>query len=894
MRPPVPPPLAERLLRLAIRDAEWRDAVSGDLAEEFAVAVRRRGLHAAKRWYWRHALVLSMRFAASRVIPAARPPRGWRPTDADLEPARSWTSMRDVLYAWRVITHRPGVSAAIVGTLALALAANATVFNLADALYLRPFRFPGVDRLVIVSSAPDNDPGADHSSVAPADFRDWQRESTTLASLAAAAFWDPNMSGVDEPEQVPGFLVSPAFFQAIDARPLFGRTFVDSEAVPGQDRRVVLSHGLWARRFGSDPAIVGRTIRFDGEPYEVVGVMRAGIAIPYGAQVWAPLSYTEAQWSERRRGGLLVVGRLADGQSIGTARAELASIVERQRRAYPDTNARRELTVVSFTRGLADGFAAPIIAIWQAAAMLLLAIACANIVNLLLARGAARQQEFAVRLALGAGRWRIARQLLFEGAWLALVAVAMTVPLAMAGAEATRRGMPPGIARWVPGIEFIRLDPAVLGVMMGLGVLATLFFSWLPALQASNLAASHALREGGRAMAHGRSRGWLGTGLVVAQVAAAVCLVVGAGLVLGGVDRAVNGALGFDRRHVLTAELRLDGPAYVEPEQRRQFVAQVLDRLRGIPAVHTVAAGSSLPFTASGTQPVYPEGVQLTAAEVQQAKILRVTPAYLDALRIPLNEGRAFSDADRPGTSPVAIVSRSFGTRYWPGQSPLGRRFRASPDGPWLEVVGVVGDVVQDLLMNRESPSFYRPSAQEPTFTTVFLVRTGGDPLDLSGELRRAIAALDPDLPLLSLRSMEQVVAERAGGITHLSRLLGVMSAIALLLALMGVYSLMAYVTLRRTQEFGVRIALGATRWQVIRASLGHVGVITGLGLVLGTALAVALGRVMSSALFGLVSLDFAPVAIMVVGLGATALAAGFIPARRAAALDPTEALRTP
>jgi putative ABC transport system permease protein len=867
--------------------------VSGDLAEEFSVAVRRRGLAAAKRWYWRHALVLATRFVASRVIPSATPPRGWRPRDADLEPQRSWTLMRDVLYAWRAISHRPGVSAAIVVTLALALAANATVFNLADALYLRPFRFPGVDRLVIVSSAPDNDPGADHSSVAPADFRDWQRESTTLASLAAASFWDPNMSGMDEPEQVPGFLVSPGFFQAIDAEPLLGRTFLDEEAIPGEDRRVVLSHGLWARRFGSDPSIVGRTIRFDGEPYEVVGVMRPGIAIPYGAQAWAPLAYSEEQWNERRRGFLLVVGRLADGQTMGTARAEMASIVERQRRDYPATNARREFTLVSFTRGLADGFATPLLAIWQMAAVLLLAIACANIANLLLARGAARQQEFAVRLALGAGRWRIARQLLLEGTCLAIVAVAVTVPLAMAGTEATRRGMPAGIYRWVPGIDFIRFDPAVLGVMMGLGVLAMLFFSWLPALQASNMAASQALRDGGRTTTQGRSRSWLGTGLVVAQVAVAVCLVVGAGLVLGGVDRAVNGALGFDRQHVLTAELRLDGRAYAEPDERRQFVARVLDRLRGIPAVDTAAAASSLPFTPGGGQPVYPEGVQLTEAEVRQARFQRVTPEYFRALRIPLVEGREFSDADRQGT-PVTIVSRSFGDRYWPGQSPIGKRFRTAPDGPWLEVVGVVGDVVQDLLLNRGSPSFYRPSAEEPTFATAFLVRTGGNPLDLGGELRRAIAALDPDLPILHLRSMEQVVAERAGGITHLSRLLGVMSGIALLLALMGVYSLMAYVTSRRTQEFGVRIALGASRWQVTRASLDQVAVIAGVGLVVGTALGVALGRVMSSTLFGLVSLDFALVAMMVLAIGATALAAGFLPARRAASLDPTEALRTP
>ena len=891
MPPPSPPPLAERILRLTIRDSEWREAVSGDLREEFAEAVGRHGLPAARASYWRHALGLAARFAAGRLVPGVTP-RRWKPRDVDLEPARSWTVLSDVAHAGRAVVQRPGISAAIVGTLALALAANATIFSLADALYLRPFRFAGADRLVIVSSAPDNDPGADHSSVAPADFRDWERESTTLTTFAAAAFWDPNMSGMENPEQVPGFRVSPTFFSAIGAETLFGRTFSDLEAVPGSNR-VVLSHGLWARRFGSDPAIVGRSIRFDGEPYEVVGVMRPGTALPYGAEVWAPLAYSDEEWAERARGGLLVMARLADGQSIGAARTEMGAIVERQRRAHPDTNARRGITVVTITRGLADGFAAPLLAIWQAAAMLLLAIACANIANLLLARGAERQQEFAVRLALGAGRWRIARQLLFEGMWLALAALVVTIPLAMAGAEATRRSLPPGIYRWVPGIDFIRVDFAALGMAMALGMVAMLFFSWLPAVQASRAAVSDTLRQGGRTISGGRSRGWMGVGLASGQVALALALVVGSGLVLGGVDRAVNGVLGFEKQHLMTAQLRLTTPAYEAPERRRQFVDRVLDRLRGIPAVETLAVASSLPYTAgSVTRPIHPEGIELTDAEVRPARSMSVSPDYFDALRVPLLEGRGFTAVDREDTLPVAIVSRAFADRYWPEASPVGRRFRIAADGPWLEVVGVSGDVVQDLLLDRGSPTFYRPVAQQTPFATTFVVRTSANPLDLSGELRRAIAAADPDQPVLELRSMDQVVADRAGGIMSFARLLAVMGAVALLLALMGIYSLMAYAASRRTQEFGVRMALGATRWQVVRLSLRQAAIVTACGLVAGAGLAVGLSRVMSSATFGLVSVDVVSIALMTAALGATVMAAGWLPARRAARLEPTEALR--
>lgn len=887
---PAPPAAAERLLRLTIRDAEWRDAVTGDLREEFVHLVRRLGPGAARQWYWRQAIGLGIRFTAARVVPRSAP-RRWQVRDADMEPRRAWLPARDVLYAWRAIAHRPGLSATIVGTLALALAANATVFNLVDALYLRPLRFPGVERVVIVSSAPNNAPGAQHNSVAPADFRDWQHESTTLSDLAAATFWDPNMSGVDEPEQLPGFLVSPGFFRVLAAEPLLGRTFLDAEAIPGQDRRVVLSHGLWTRRFGSDPAVVGRTIRFDGEPYEVIGVMPSGIAIPFGAEAWAPLAYPEERWTDRSRGGLMVIGRLADGQTIGTAHAELAAIVERQQREYPETNARRSLTVVSLTRGLADGFAAPILAIWQAAAILLLVIACANIANLLLARGAERQQEFAVRMALGAGRLGLIRQLLFEGAVLAGMAMLVTVPLAAAGMEATRRGMPTTIYRWVPGLDFIRLDYTVLGITLALGALATLVFSCLPAFQATRANAAHALRDGGRTMA-GASRTWIGKTLVVGQVALAVCLVAGAGLVIGGVDRAVNGVMGFERRNVMTAELRLDGRAYAEPEQRRQFVSQVFERLRGMPAVDTLAAASSLPYTPAGSDRIYPEGVALSDAEVRSARVQRVTPAYFDALRIPLLEGRVFTDADHPDAPLVAVVGRGFAERYWPGRSAIGRRIRTTADGPWLEVVGVVGDVVQDLLLDRGTPTMYRAAAQAPALPTAFIVRTAGDPRNVRGELRRAIAAVDPELPVLHLRTMEDVIAERAGGITHLARVLGAMSAIALLLALLGIYSLMAYLSSRRTQEFGVRMALGATRGSLRRLSLGHAAFVTGMGLAVGAVLAAALNRVMSSALFGLVSIDLPSIAMMTAGIGATALAAGWLPARRAASMDPTEVLR--
>ncbi|HTM29775.1 MAG TPA: ADOP family duplicated permease [Vicinamibacterales bacterium] len=887
-----PPRVADRLLQLVLRDPEWRDGVVGDLHEEFATHCQRLGEGRARRWYWWQSLAIATRVSIGRLVPGHTTRRRWRQPEP--ESTSRWAWLRDVHHAARALTARPALSAVIVVTLALALASNATVFTLADALYLRPFRFAGVDRLAIIASSAEQDPLADKSSVAPADFLEWKDSVTTMRELAAADFWDPNLSQTGEPEQLAGFRVSPEFFRLIGTQPLYGRTFLDAEATPGQDRRVVLAHGLWVRRFGGDPSIVGRLIRLNGEPHEVVGVLRPGPSIPYGAEVYAPLALTDAQRVQRDRGFLLVLGRLGDGQSLIAARDEMRAIVERQRQRYPDTHAKREISVVTMTRGLSDQGAGPFLAIWQAAALLLLLVACANIANLLLARGTERNHEFAMRLALGASRWRLVLQVIVEGAWLAVLAIAISLPLAALGVAGMRRGLPPAVLRWVSGHEFLRLDMASLATTAALGALATVVFSIAPALNASRAVLADALRQGGRTLIGGRGRRWLGTSLAAVQVALAVTLVVASGLILSAVDHAVNGALGFDKSHVMTATMQLPDRVYATPESRRQFVDRVLDRLRGMPAVNALAAVSFLPYDgASTSRPIYPEGQQLSTAEVRRADLQRATADYFDVMHIPVLEGRALSDADRHDTLRVAVVSRSFADRYWPGDAAVGRRFRIDSEGPWIEVVGVVGDIVHDWFMNQRRPTVYEPVQQDPSLSLSFALRTNGDPLSLAGELRRAIGAADPDLPIIELRTMDKVVANKVGGIDYLAKALAVMGLIALGLALTGVYSLLAYLAARRTQEFGVRLALGASRRQVMALTLRQAVQITIAGLALGGVLSVVLNRVMVSALYGLVSLQGWLIAGLVVVIGLTALAAGYLPARRAADLDPTEALRT-
>ncbi len=728
----IPPAFAERLLRASVRDAEWRDAVSGDLREEFATLVARRGPAAAARWYWRQALPLAARFTAGRVVPAITPPRRRRVAVADIERTSSlgagWS--RELRHAWRALWQRPALTATIVATLALALAANAVVFNLADALYLRPFRFPDVDRLlVIMSDAAGDKPYIDRESVTAADFRDWQSSITTATGLSATQFWDPNLSGVDVPEQVAGFQVSPGFFETLGAQPILGRTFVEAEGRPDANRSVVLSHAFWLRRFNGDSGIIGRTLRLDGEPYEVVGVMPPRFAIPYGAEVWAPLALSDARWADRKLDTLMTFARLAPGRTLEEAQEEWRTVVARQAAEFPETNKNRPVTVLNLTRGLGDDAIGSFLAIWQAAAGLVLLIACANIANLLLARGTERQPELAVRLALGAGRGRLVLQLLIEGLCLAVIGVAVGAVLAYFASQTTRDFLPPNVVRFVPGNEYLRLDVASLAAMAALGAAATVVFSLVPALQASRSAGTAGVHQGTRSATASAGRQWLRSLLAGAQVALTLTLVVAAVLIVGGVDRAVDGLIGFDKRQLLTAELTLPERPYADLARRRQFVADVLDRLKAAPGATNVAAMSTLAYASNPSRRTFlREGAVETSAERPPADLVRTSADYLPTMRIPLLAGRALGDGDGAEAPRVAMVSQVLAERYFPGDDPLGRRFKLAEDGEWITVVGIVGDVVYDWFANRRNPTVYVPLAQDPTLRLAFAARTAGTP----------------------------------------------------------------------------------------------------------------------------------------------------------------------
>jgi putative ABC transport system permease protein len=548
---------------------------------------------------------------------------------------------------------------------------------------------------------------------------------------------------------------------------------------------------------------------------------------------------------------------------------------------------------MSFTNGMADPGAGPFIGIWQAAAVLLLLIACANIANLLLARGAERSQEYALRLALGASRTRLFGQTLLEGLMLAVLGVVLAMPLTALGLALSRSAIPASVLRFIPGWAYLHLDVRLFALTALLGTAAMLVFSVVPAMHAVRAQVSETLRQVGRSMTASRGRQWLRSSLAATQVALALALLFASSLALSAADRVVNGRLGFDKQNVLVGQLVLPARTYEDAEKRRRFITTVMDAVREIPAVTDVGFTSNIPagFSNTGRQ-FWPEGVTMTEAEVRYANYRRSSNGYFSAMRIPLLQGRLFEDGDRLDTRPVAVVSSGLVSRYWPNDDPLGKRFKTAADGEWITVVGVVGDVVHNWFVQNADITFYRPLSQDAPYSVAFALRTVGEPASLAGDLRRAVAGADPDQPIASLMPLTSLVEERASGLTFIANSLGIVSAIALVLSVMGVYSLMAYLTTQRTQEIGVRMALGAGRWQVVRLTTMQALRITAAGTAIGAALAFALGRVMQSLLSGLVTTNIVLLGALVVVLGAAALLASYLPARRAAHVDPIAALR--
>jgi putative ABC transport system permease protein len=806
----------------------------------------------------------------------------------------------DVRLALRGLAKRKAQSLLLVSTLAVGLAANGVIFNVLDALVLRAFDFPNQARLVRVFETSREFDGIDLSNVSPANLLDWQeQQGGAFRDLVGLQWWPANLRGRETTERIDGYRVGPAFFTALGVSPQPGRGFLEAEARPGQDRRVVLGHALWQRAFGGDPTLVGQTLTINGEPFVVVGIAPPGFQFPDGAEAWAPLVLPAAAEARRDWHYLSVLGWLADGRTREDAKAALSVVARRLEHDHPLTNAARGVDVSSLTLGFGDPVLPRILVIWQAGAFLVLLIACVNVANLILARTTERQRELAVRLALGAGRARVVRQLVTEGVVAALGAVLLAMPLTALASRTLRDHMPAEISRFLPGWAQLGVDWRTLLFSAALAVVAAGLFSALPALRASRPDLNEALRDGGRSVTVGGARQRGRNVLVVAQLTAAVVLVATAGLAVRSADALINGPQGFEPGGVLVFDVSLSESRYPAAETRRAFVRDVTARLAELPGVSAVAVANTLPGRGSySSRPIEIEGQPLaTGSEPPEVEARSATPSLFDTLRLPLLEGRALEPADDERAPGVAVVSRSMAERFWPGLDPIGRRFRVvgkDKQAPWVQVVGVSGDVIQQWAMRRNAPTFYRPFAQDPSSNLAFAVRTrAAAPETLAGGARRALRAVDPDQPAYHVKSMRRSIAQSTIGLQYVAAIMAAFGALALVLAVSGVYGVMSYRVSRRTLEIGVRVALGASRFDVLRLTLGQAARLSALGLLLGSGLAFAAGRFLSATLRGAVAFEPAVLAGVTALLAVAALVAAWVPAQRALGVDPARALRS-
>ena len=806
------------------------------------------------------------------------------------------TLFQDLRYGVRMLLKNPGFTLIAVITLALGIGANTAIFSLTSAIVLRPFDFRDLDRLVCVyETAPQLNYFL--SGMSPADFADLRRQQKVFAGLAAFRLSNSNLTGGGEPERVRNSEVTAEFFRLLGFEATLGRAFLPEEEQAGRGQVAVLGYGLWQRRFGADPKIVGATISLDEKAYTVIGVMPEKFDFPKPGELWTPLALSNEAWNERREQSLQVVARLKPGVELGQVNAEVETLAARLAEQYPQTNAGRGATVRLLRRG--NEYSEVFLSLLMAAAGFVLLIACVNIANMQLARASSRSREMAVRTALGASRLALVRQLLTESILLSLLGGVCGLLVAFGLLDFIRGGLPLDQVQYIPGWKSIRVNERVMIFTLVASLVSSVVFGLVPALQSSNPNLNEALKEGGRSDGGGAGRQRLRQALIVAEVALALVLLVGAGLMVKGFARMTEKQQqGFDPRHALTLRATLPPSRYADGRQIAAFHRQAQERLSALPGVESATSTSFLPgrdvrnsteFQIEG-RPAPPPG-QESFSSYQQ-----VGADYFRTVRIPVINGREFSADDVEGAPLVAVISKTLARRYFPNEDPLGRRVKVGASesvAPWYTIVGVTGDVPRLWLDREMQPMLYLPNQQLPGRDAYLVVRVSGAPMAAVQAVRAQIAALDDKLPLYEIKSHEQVIADSMAGLRLVAALMVMFGALALALAAVGIYGVMAYAVSQRTREIGVRVALGARPQDVLRLVVGQSLKLAALGLAIGLPVALALGRMMAGALFGVIALEpltFVGFTLLLTGV---AMLAGYLPARRATKVDPITALRS-
>ncbi len=801
----------------------------------------------------------------------------------------------DLRYAGRGLLKSPGFTAVAVLTLALGIGANTAIFSVVDSVLLKPLPFQQPERLVQVFERTRGGLG----TASPPNFTDWRSTSTAFEEMGAYTGTAGALTGAGEPQRVAGAAVTGGFFPVLAEAPMLGRVITDADAVIGQDRVVVLSHGLWQRQFAADPRIVGRPVQLDGGDYTVIGVMPPGFEYPAGAAIWVPLAFTEDDLATQRGAHYLdVIARLAPGASVELASSQLRGIAQVLEARFPDTNTGSSAFVLPLRDALV-GDVRPALLVLLGAVGFVLLIACANVANLLLARTAARKRELAVRSALGAGRARLARHVLAESLLLALLGGAAGLLLANAALE-TLLLLP---VDGMPRLGNTELDRTVLTFTVTVSILTGVLFGLLPALRSGRgRDLSAALKAGGGAVAHARTGGRTQGALVVAEMALAVLLLAGAGLLLKSFVGLQRVDTGFNPSGVLTFNIALPRSGYPQPADSQAFFEEFNRRIGALPGVERVAGIFGLPLTGFDYT-ISVERLDGAPAydgpgEERYTQVRVVTPEYFRAMEIPLLAGRALAETDRAGTPPVVVVNESAAELLWPGGDALdhtlevGTTLGLGDSRIGGTVVGVVGDVRHHGPREEARPEVYAAHAQFPIDFMSMTVRSSVPPATLVNPVREQLRQMDAALPMDDVRSMEQRLATSIAQPRFYMLLLSVFAATALFLAAIGIYGVMACAVRNRVNEIGIRRALGAEAADVVRMVVGSAMTLALGGLAVGLLAAFALTRVLADLLYGVSATDpltFAGVAIL---LTAVALLASFIPARRAARVDPMVALR--
>ncbi len=808
------------------------------------------------------------------------------------------TVLADLRYAVRIWSRTPGLAAVALVTLALGIGANTTMFSVVNTVLLQPLPFDEPDRLMTLWKGQQEAPESLGITSLP-DFRDWKAASRSFESLALfdSAGRGYNLGGMPEPEQVLGLRVTASFFDVLGVRPLIGRTFTEDEETPGRDRVVVLSHQVWTRRYGADPGILGRTIRIDGEPFEVVGVMPASFRFQFWSglrQLWVPAGWTAGD-QERTSNSFICIGRLRPGVTLAQARGEMDAIGRALSAAYPATNTGGTVRVVPILEYGISGLRPGLLVLLAVVGFVLL-IACANIANLLLARAAVRQREFAVRSALGAGRGRLVRQLLTESVLLAVVGGGCGLIVASWSASLLAALLPASL-RFVPfrPLEQFELDGTVLLFAFAVSCLSGLLFGLVPAAVSFRDDLTGALKDGARGASAGRGR--LRHALVASEVALAFIVLAGAGVMIASLVRLLDVDPVLDPDNVLVLAISVPQEnLYYGPPGNPQFCQSLTEHVGAVPGVVSVGAISHLPLSGGGAGRSFVlEGRDDPGpANRPSAGYSVACPGFFETLGIPIVAGRAFDASDRLGAPAVAVVNETFAERYWPGEEAVGKRFRLNTgeNEPWLTIVGVARGFRHYSLDSDLAPWFWRPYHQSGWPVLSVVVKTASAPQGFERAVREAIAIVEPERPVAAVRTMEEVIGGSVSSRRFPMVVLTVFAGLALVLAAVGIAGVVGYSVVQRTQEIGVRMALGAEPRDVLRLVLGHSMRWAIGGLVAGLLVSLGVLQVLRAMLFGVEPTDPMVLSAVFVVLLLVALGASYLPARRAMRVNPVDALR--